>query len=182
MPYRRGLERRRRDEREQPRHLREHSVVAWSASSTSARAAGETERELGRPRLLAARAARRRRCGSRPRSARAPPRCADASAGRAARARRARRAPSTTTQARRCARRASSTRPADRSPRTPRRRGTGSRAACPEAACSSHAIVGEARRLAPISIPLQRPCSRRELRRESGGHARRRGSARARSA
>ena len=75
---RRRLERRRRDEREQPRHLREHlgrrleRLLDLGARGGAARAGTRP----GAP--PAARAARRRRAGSRPRSARGRPRCADA--------------------------------------------------------------------------------------------------------
>ena len=75
----RGLERRRRDEREQAASPRDSiSVVCCSARLDLAAQRREVERERAGPRLDAARAARRRRAGSRARSARVPRTCAGA--------------------------------------------------------------------------------------------------------
>ena len=133
----RGLERRRRDEREQPRHLRQHLGRRLERLLDLGARGGQVERELGRPRLLPreqpvdvdavaglGRDAPRR--GVRMREQAAPLEL------RQLRAHGRRR-----DRARRPARRASSSRPAARSRRTPRRRGRGSRAAGPEAARSS---------------------------------------------
>ena len=52
MPHRRGLERGRGHEREQPRHLRQHLRRRLQRLLDLRARGGQVERELGRPRLL----------------------------------------------------------------------------------------------------------------------------------
>ena len=121
-------ERRRRDEREQPRQLGEHLGRRLQRGVDLVARGRQVEREARPAAGRAARAAGRRSSGSRARSARARPRCAGASAGRAARARPARCARSTPRRRARRARAACASRPAAGWRRTPRRRRAGSSA------------------------------------------------------